>query len=46
MNGVPEEKEENVIDVVKKIRNSAGVQIEENTIDACHGLGPKLDVSV
>lgn len=46
INVVHEEKEQNVTDVVKKIDNSLGVQIEENMLDTFHHLGLKQGVSV
>lgn len=39
INGIPEEKNEDVSDIVKKIGNSVGISIEDTDIDACHRLG-------
>lgn len=39
INGIPEEKNENMVDVIKKVGKVLGVEIEEEHIDACHRLG-------
>lgn len=37
--GIPEEKGENVTDVVKKVGEALGVKIADDMIDACHRVG-------
>lgn len=41
--GVPEEKEENVMNVVKKVGKALDMQIDDLMIDACHRIGRKTD---
>lgn len=41
VNGVPEEPNEDLPLVVKKIGEALGVTIEASAVDACHRLGPQ-----
>lgn len=41
INGIVENKHENVMDVVKTIGNSLSCPINDDVIDACHGVGQK-----
>lgn len=43
INGVPELKNENILEVVKSIGKSLGVEITEEMIDASHRMGSKKD---
>lgn len=39
LNGIPEEKNEDVQRLIQKVGNSIGVNIDDTDIDACHRLG-------
>lgn len=39
INGIPEEKNENVFDIIKKVGEGVGVPIDGKDIDTCHRLG-------
>lgn len=41
LDGIPEEKNENVCDVIKTVGNALGMHITEEMIDLCHRLRPK-----
>lgn len=41
INGIPEKSNEQLMEVVKKVGSSLGLQINESDIDACHRLGQK-----
>lgn len=41
INGVPESQNEDVLQVVKNVGVSLGVTLTEESVDACHRLGPK-----
>lgn len=46
INGIPESNKESVVEVVKAVSNSLGIQIQNSDIDACHRVGVKRsDVS-
>lgn len=46
LNGIPEAKNENVIEVIKSVGTALGMNITEEMIDACHRLGAKQDRKV
>ncbi|XP_046687458.1 uncharacterized protein LOC124373108 [Homalodisca vitripennis] len=39
--GIPEEKNENVLDIVKDVGRALGMDVSEEMIDTCHRLGQK-----
>lgn len=41
--GVPEERDEDVLDVIKKVGNALDTNITEDMVDACHRLGRRTD---
>lgn len=41
INGIPEEKNENILDIVTKLGTSLGMTINEDMVDTCHRLGQK-----
>lgn len=41
INGIPEQANENVFDLVKKVGSSLDMDVTEDMVDTCHRLGPK-----
>lgn len=41
INGIPEQMNENLLGLIQKVGNCLDLQINEDTVDACHRLGSK-----
>lgn len=41
INGIPESNNENVLQIIKTVGDSLGLEVKEESVDACHRLGIK-----
>lgn len=43
LQGIPEDKNENVVEIVKSVGNALKMEITDSMIDTCHRVGKKID---